>query len=125
MTASSVLKKVRQAFPEIFESLPRPKLKLVENALVYASKLSDGGEHLSSPEHKKLLQEMTGKAALTPSDRLKAYRLREELSQVELAKRSDIPQANISAMETGRRPIGIQIARKLAKALHCDYRQLI
>ena len=125
MTAASVLKKVRQAYPEIFESLPKPKLKLVENAILYASTLSETDERLSEWEHKRLLQEITGKAELNPGDRLKAYRLREELSQVELAKRCKIPQANISAMEAGRRPIGVQTAKKLAKALRCDYRQLV
>jgi transcriptional regulator with XRE-family HTH domain len=80
---------------------------------------------LSESDHRKLLEEMTGTETLTPGQRLKAYRLREEFSQVELAKRCGIPQANISAIEAGRRPIGIQTAKKLAKTLNCDYRQLI
>lgn len=125
MTRASVLKKIRQVYPEVFEQLPKPKLKLVESAIVYASKLASADDLASDREHKELLQEISGKTDLTPADRLKAYRLREELSQVELAKRTGIPQANISAMEAGRRPIGIQTAKKLAKALHCKYRQMV
>jgi DNA-binding XRE family transcriptional regulator len=125
MTAAAVLKKVKKAYPEVFEKLPRPQLKLVESAILYASKLSEADEVLSDSEHKKLLKDVTGKDRLSASDRLKAYRLREELSQVELAKRCGIPQANISAMEAGKRPIGIQSARKLASVLRCDYRQLV
>jgi len=125
MTRNAVLKKVREAYPEVFEELPRPKLKLIENAIVYASKLSNTDDLVSESEHRELLQSISGKSKLTPADRLKAYRLREELTQSELAKRSGIPQANISAMEVGRRPIGIQSAKKLAKVLHCEYRQLV
>ncbi len=68
---------------------------------------------------------LTGKASIAAADRLKAYRLREDLSQVELAKRTGIPQANIYAMESGKRPIGVQVSKKLAKVLGCDYRQLL
>ena len=125
MTASSVLKKVKEAYPEIFEALPKPKLKLVESAILYASKLAETDEILSEAEHRELMKKLTGTEKLNPAQRLKAYRLREDLSQVELAKRCDIPQANISAMEAGSRPIGVQTAKKLAKTLGCDYRQLL
>jgi DNA-binding XRE family transcriptional regulator len=125
MTASAVLKRVRKAYPEVFEKLPKPQLKLVESAILYASKLFETDEVLSYSEHKKLMKEITGKDRLASGDRLKAYRLREELSQSELAKKCGIPQANISAMEAGRRAIGIQSAKKLADVLNCDYRQLI
>lgn len=125
MTASAVLKKVKKAYPEVFEKLPKPKLKLVENAIIYASKLAETEEVLSDTEHRKLLRDVTGRDRLSSGDRLKAYRLREEFSQVELAKRCGISQANISAMEAGKRPIGIQSAKKLATVLGCDYRQLV
>ncbi|MEO5969376.1 MAG: helix-turn-helix transcriptional regulator [Bdellovibrionia bacterium] len=125
MTASAILKKVREAYPEVFKELPKPKLKLVESAILYASKLSGTDDLLSESEHQVLMKEITGKVDLTSGNRLKAYRMREDLSQSDLAKRCKIPQANISAMEAGRRPIGVQTAKKLAKALGCDYRQLV
>ena len=125
MTASSVLKKVKKAYPEVFEELPKPKLKLVESAILYATKLAETDEILSGEEHKELMQKLTGSEKLGTAQRLKAYRLREDMTQVELARRCGIPQANISAMEAGSRPIGIQTAKKLAKALGCDYRQLV
>ena len=125
MTASSVLKKVKEAYPNVFEELSKPKLKLVEKAILYASKLSSTDELLSESEHKALLKKMTGTETLKPAQKLKAYRLREGLSQAELARRCGIPQANLSAMEASKRPIGVQTAKKLAKALRCDYRQLV
>jgi DNA-binding XRE family transcriptional regulator len=125
MTASAILKKVRQAYPEAFKELSKPKLRLVEDAIIYASKLSSADEVLSEAEHQKLMRAVTGKVELNSGDRLKAYRLREDLTQSDLAKRCGIPQANISAMEAGRRPVGVQTAKKLAKALGCDYRVLV
>ena len=125
MTASALLKKVKQAYPEAFDELPKPKLKLVEKAILYASKLGARDDVLPAKEHEVLLRDLTGKAELSPGDRLKAYRLRRDLSQVTLAKQTGIPQANISAMEAGRRSIGVQMAKRLAKALGCDFRGLV
>jgi predicted transcriptional regulator len=56
---------------------------------------------------------------------LRAYRLREGLTQKQLAERTGISQHHISELETGKRTIGKERAKKLAEALHCDYRQLL
>ncbi len=56
---------------------------------------------------------------------LRAYRNREGLTQKRLAELTGIPQHHISEMENGKRSIGKERARKLAEALHCDYRQLL
>lgn len=56
---------------------------------------------------------------------LRGIRLREEMTQEDLAKLTGIPRANISAMEHGKRPIGKETAKKLAAALHCDYRRFL
>lgn len=53
---------------------------------------------------------------------LKGLRTRENLSQVEFAKAIEISQANLSAMENGRRPIGKTIAKRIAKEFGVDYR---
>lgn len=53
---------------------------------------------------------------------LRAYRTREGLTQKQLAEMTGIPQHHISEMENGKRSIGKERARKLADALHCDYR---
>ena len=52
----------------------------------------------------------------------RAYRVREGLTQDQLAALSGIPRRHISDMENGRRPIGRDNARKLAQALNADYR---
>jgi ribosome-binding protein aMBF1 (putative translation factor) len=56
---------------------------------------------------------------------LRGARYRERLSQKELAKRAGVSQENISKMETGQRPVGEKVAKKLAKALHIDARLLL
>ena len=125
MTASAVLKMVKKAYPEAFEKLSKPKLRLIEEAVLYASRLSDSGDVLEEREHQATLTNLTGNERLSPGQKLKAYRLREGLSQIDLAKDCGIPQANLSAMEAGRRSIGTQTAKRLAKALGCDFRQLV
>lgn len=56
---------------------------------------------------------------------LKGIRYRDNLTQEELSLRTGIPRRHLSEMENGKRPIGKELARKLAAALHCDYRRLL
>ena len=66
--------------------------------------------------------EYIGKEAIVA---LRAYRTREGLTQKQLTELTGIPQHHISEMENGKRSIGKERAKKLAKALNCDYRQLL
>jgi hypothetical protein len=56
---------------------------------------------------------------------LKGSRYREELTQVQLAEITGIPRRHISEMESGKRTIGKESAKKLAAALHVDYRMFL
>lgn len=56
---------------------------------------------------------------------LKGLRHREGLIQTEFAKKIAIRQANLSAMENGKRPIGKDIAKRIAKNFNVDYRYLL
>jgi len=53
---------------------------------------------------------------------IRGGRAKEGLTQRQLAELTGIPQRHISEMENGKRPIGKELARKLAKALKVDYR---
>ena len=53
---------------------------------------------------------------------LQGLRLRDELTQKELADKLSAKQSHISEMETGVRPIGKAMAKRLAKAFKTDYR---
>jgi DNA-binding XRE family transcriptional regulator len=53
---------------------------------------------------------------------LRGLRMRDGLTQKELAQKMGISQANISKMEHGKRPIGDVLAKKFASFFHTDYR---
>jgi DNA-binding XRE family transcriptional regulator len=56
---------------------------------------------------------------LTPGKTLRVYRENAGLTQETLgAKVGGVPRQHISGMETGRRPIGEEMAKKLARALN-------
>lgn len=57
-----------------------------------------------------------------PAVLLKGARYKGGLTQEELAKKIKTNQAAIAAMESGRRPIGKNMAQRLSKALGVDYR---
>jgi DNA-binding XRE family transcriptional regulator len=56
---------------------------------------------------------------------LRGARYREDVSQRRLAKLTGVSVQNISAMEHGRRPIGKEMAKRLARALNTDWRLLL
>ena len=60
-----------------------------------------------------------------PGSYLAGARHREGLTQRQLAEKSGIPQRHISEMETGKRSIGKENARRLATALNADYRAFL
>lgn len=53
---------------------------------------------------------------------LKGLRYREGLSQIEFAKKLNISQTNLSAMENGKRSIGKELAKRIAEFFKLDYR---
>lgn len=53
---------------------------------------------------------------------LRGARKREALTQKELARLVGISQTHISEMEHGKRPIGKEMAKRLAKVLKVNYR---
>jgi len=53
---------------------------------------------------------------------IRGGRGKEGLTQKQLADQIGIAQHHISEMETGKRAIGKEMAKKLATALNCDYR---
>ena len=57
-----------------------------------------------------------------PGASLRGARRKEGISQTALAAKLKIPPSNISEMESGKRPIGKKMARRLSKVLKIDYR---
>jgi hypothetical protein len=59
--------------------------------------------------------------AQLPGVALAGARTKEGITQVQLARMTGIPQRHISEMEHGKRVIGKERAKKLAKVLKIDY----
>jgi DNA-binding XRE family transcriptional regulator len=91
-----------------------------------ASKLAEAQEVLASygaiaeePESvpwEEVYPDFNGSVAL------RGARKREALTQKELARLVGVSQTHISEMEHGKRPIGKDMAKRLAKALRVNYR---
>jgi DNA-binding XRE family transcriptional regulator len=58
----------------------------------------------------------------TPGTILRGFRYREDLTQKELAQMAGLKPHHVSEMETGKRPIGKDVAERLANALNTDRR---
>ena len=56
---------------------------------------------------------------------VRAKRKRAGMSQAELAEVLGIKQANVSEIETGKRVVGKDLARRLAKVFSVDYRTFL
>lgn len=67
------------------------------------------------------IQQASGSAA-TPGDKVRHFRKKNNLTQVELAAKATTTQANIASIESNSRALGKDLAEKLGKALGVDYR---
>lgn len=117
-----------EATYKVVVEMPGKKKRLSFVPAKYLEKLEAFLEKYGQPEESILWEALAasriakyGKAGLV----LRGARFREGLSQKELAKRCGISQENISKMENGQRPIGVKVAKKLAKALKINTELLI
>lgn len=79
---------------------------------------SDSDDYISVDE---LFSDLTDEYG-EPGVLLRGLRYREGLSQIEFAKKLNISQTNLSAMENGRRTIGKELAKRIADIFGLDYR---
>ena len=56
---------------------------------------------------------------------IRGLRAREDMTQIQLARKLGVTQGDLSKMEKGKRPVGKEMARRLAKVLNTDYRVFI
>lgn len=60
-----------------------------------------------------------------PGALLKGIRIRENLTQIEMADKIKVTQSDISQMEHGTRSIGRTIAKRIEKLFDVDYRSFL
>lgn len=100
--------------------VPQAKLRPVLTLLkTYESDISD--ENADSIPWELLAKGRISKFS-KPGLALRGARVKEGMTQVELAAKLGIPQYNLSKMENGSRAIGKKMAVRLSKALRIDYR---
>jgi DNA-binding XRE family transcriptional regulator len=100
---------------------PRKKLRLLVTLLdEFKFKPVTASEEASISWDKMVRQRI--EQFSQPGLALRGARLKNGLTQVELARKLGIPQYNVSKMENGRRPIGKKMALRLAEILDVDYR---
>ena len=87
--------------------------------------VGDDDDELEEATESDVYKQIKASMKNTPDERLMLNRLRAGMTQKQLAEKCGIRRENISLMERGKRPIGLSVAKKLAKALGMDYRQLI
>jgi Predicted transcriptional regulators len=57
-----------------------------------------------------------------PGMTLRGFRVRDDMTQEELAERLGVKQARVSALESGTRPISLAMAKRLAEIFEVPYK---
>lgn len=102
-----------QLADKVLHSLERYEISLkVEN---------DDEELIDAEEIFSDLYAKTSKGATL----LRGYRGRDNLTQAQLAQKLGTSQSSVASMEQGRRPISINMAKKLAKIFDSQYQSFL
>ena len=104
--------------------VPRETAKAVLVLLKGASLVSSVNTEVISADESETLRKLDSKYTRAGAC-LQGARIKEGLTQVELAEKLGIPQTNLSKMELGKRPIGKKMAKRIASILNVDYRALL
>ena len=100
------------------------KVKYIEDDQWIDDPITQGDEQETvDPFSTEWYRNVTDKT--NPGDRLNTERFKASITQVRLSELTGIPQHHISEMEHGKRPIGRETARKLAKVFKTDYRYFL
>ena len=94
---------------------------IAKKYIVETRKSVERQQNISADEVFKDMDKKYGEAGSL----LRGLRSRENLSQVEFAKKIKVTQANLSKMENGTRPIGKIIAMRIAKAFDVNYKYFL
>jgi DNA-binding XRE family transcriptional regulator len=104
---------ITQDFAEVCRRHQLPPEKIAKIQAAVTTILGDENESL-------LLEEVF--PDLHPGSAIRGLRLREGLTQEQLAHLLGVKRNNLSEMENGKRPIGKNMAKRLAKILKTNYK---
>ncbi|MFH1727801.1 MAG: helix-turn-helix transcriptional regulator [Pseudomonadota bacterium] len=111
-----------------FPNKERKKFQVTSGILKIIIKLLEEFHNLKSSSYEKSIpwKEAFDDSVLENKGTfIKGARLKEGLSQLELAKKLGVLQSNISKMENGKRPIGKSMAKRLEKILNVGYKTFL
>ena len=98
----------------LFRGVPQSKLKTLVGALREYQEKTYSWRELATER----LRNAGGESAYM----VKSAREGASLTQSQLASKLGIPQPNISQIESGKRPVGKRLAKRLAHIFNLDYR---
>jgi len=111
--SAAMKKPVTGDYVEVKFRIPATKVVKVKEVLASYGAIAEEPESVPWEE---VYPDFNGSVAL------RGARKREGLTQKDLAALVGVSQTHISEMEHGKRPIGKDMARRLAKVLKADYR---
>ena len=106
-------KRTMAGYVEVRFRIPASKLAEAKQSMASYGAIA---EEAGSVPWEEVYPDFNGSVAL------RGARKREALTQKELARLVGVSQTHISEMEHGKRPIGKEMAKRLAKALKVNYR---
>lgn len=98
--------------------IPRSASRRLFNFLQSLQSPDKENDRIAADEVFKNLYKKHGKVGAI----IRGFRVRDDLTQKNLAKRLKIHQTHISQIENGKRVVGKNLAQKLAKVFRTDYR---
>ncbi len=111
--SAAMKKRTTGGYVEVRFRIPVTKVMEAKQALASYGAIA---EEAGSVPWEEVYPDFNGSVAL------RGARKREALTQKELARLVGVSQTHISEMEHGKRPIGKDMARRLAQALKVNYR---
>jgi DNA-binding XRE family transcriptional regulator len=99
-------------------------LYLFPKSVAEKYRVSDDTDTSSTVNTKNVFAKINQKYT-KPGALLRGIRVRENLTQIEMAKKIKVTQSDISQMENGTRKIGRIVAKRIEKLFSVDYRSFL
>jgi ribosome-binding protein aMBF1 (putative translation factor) len=112
---------IMKEFAELTFRVPAAYADKIRRLVSGVLSLLEGQEAKADEDQFYTVEEVFAEG-ISSSEVLRGARYREGLTQKQLAAKVGVKVSHISEMERGKRPIGKEMARRLAKALNADYR---
>ena len=107
---------------EISLSVPAAKASAVAEAIKGMLKLSEHKVRWLNDKDEELIDADEVFPDAGPAKAPRGLRVKEDITQIELAKRLEVSQNMISDMEVGKRPISLRMAKRIGEAFNVPYK---